>query len=644
MSTAGLTREELVERIHNLEERTGRLEAAFQGISDGFVLFDANDRLIFCNQVYREYFEPVLGDLLEPGSDFETMLRALVTGNALTFSDDDHETQVRMRLARYRKHDSHVEARLTDGRWLMLTERHLPDGSTAITQTDISAQKDAERAFQESQTRLVDAIESMPVSVLFFDADRKLVLANHQTADFCPWMVDYLAPGTSLETILEVQAESGQILDIEDRPEGWLSERIEQIYSGDSIIEQRLGDGRVIQVIDRLTSDGGIIGIRVDISDLKRAEQSLRTTQMRLLDAVESLPAAFTLYDSEYRLIASNNKFAEFFPEIKDHIRQGIPFDELVEVVSDSGRIVDPIEDGKSLSKEILARLNTTAPKYEVNLNNGRTLEGSRRPTSEGGMVGLWFDVTDHKRIESDLRAAKSEAETANRAKSDFLSAMSHELRTPLNAILGFAQLLEQFTQAPLTAEQKEYVEQILHGGKHLLGLVNEVLDLSTIESGKLELFLDTVESRGAIEDALTLVRSLADERGIAVSVVTDEISGTLVRADAIRLRQVLLNVLSNAVKYNRDKGAISVTATPTNAGMMRISVSDTGPGIPADKRDEVFRPFSRLDAAASEIEGTGIGLIISRRLIESMGGTIDFESTVGEGTTFWIEIPIAEA
>ena len=247
-------------------------------------------------------------------------------------------------------------------------------------------------------------------------------------------------------------------------------------------------------------------------------------------------------------------------------------------------------------------------------------------------------DITARKRNEEALQAAKAEAERANAAKSDFLSRMSHELRTPMNAILGFAQLLEM---DELNDEQRQGVDQILKGGRHLLELINEVLDIARIEAGRLSLSPEPVQVGEVMQETLQMVQALAAERGIHFenSINADSCH---VMADRQRLKQVLLNLLSNAVKYNREGGLVRLSCGPAG-NRVRIEVSDTGPGIPEAGLEKLFVPFERLGAEASGVEGSGIGLSICQRLVGLMKGTIGVQSTLGQGSTFWVELPQAE-
>jgi PAS domain S-box-containing protein len=245
----------------------------------------------------------------------------------------------------------------------------------------------------------------------------------------------------------------------------------------------------------------------------------------------------------------------------------------------------------------------------------------------------------ERQRAETSIRQAREQAETANKAKSDFLSRMSHELRTPLNAILGFTQLLE--LDAP-TSSQAESIEHISRAGRHLLSLINEVLDIARIEAGRLALSPEAIEIGRFLHDVLELIRPLAARHQIETVFTPPPGGCDLVLADRQRLRQVFLNLLSNAVKYNRPGGRLTVNYGPTLDGRVRISVTDTGRGISEEKMKRLFLPFERLGAEATDIEGTGIGLALSRGIVAALDGELGVESVEGEGSTFWLIVPAA--
>lgn len=254
-------------------------------------------------------------------------------------------------------------------------------------------------------------------------------------------------------------------------------------------------------------------------------------------------------------------------------------------------------------------------------------------------MIGMVQDITERKRAQEELKNARQIAETANRAKSDFLSNMSHELRTPLNAIFGFAQLLMSGKKDVLTDRQKKYVDQILKGGNHLLDLINEILDLAKIESGRLELSIEPIDMEPLLEECMSLVEPLGEKYGVIFKPPRIARNVCPAKADRVRTKQVLLNLLSNAAKYNRRGGTVIVEVTQ-DQGHLVISVVDTGAGIPDEKVDQLFVPFSRLGQETGDIEGTGIGLALSQKLVRQMEGGIGVSSQVGEGSTFWFTLP----
>jgi len=254
-----------------------------------------------------------------------------------------------------------------------------------------------------------------------------------------------------------------------------------------------------------------------------------------------------------------------------------------------------------------------------------------------------WEHILGRRKAERRLILAKEEAERANKAKSEFLSNMSHELRTPLHAILGFSQLLNMDTQEPLSPNQKKNVGMILNSGEHLLALINELLDLSRIESGKMALSPEDVNVNRVLDELLALVKPLADEKNINMINRLSDGPECFVWADITRFKQVLLNLMSNAIKYNREGGSITLEAQKTPLGRVRISVKDTGIGISEEKIEAVFKPFTRIGLESSITEGTGIGLSITKRLTELMDGSIEVESVFGEGSCFTVDFPMGK-
>ena len=257
-----------------------------------------------------------------------------------------------------------------------------------------------------------------------------------------------------------------------------------------------------------------------------------------------------------------------------------------------------------------------------------------------GDIIGYLLIGTDNsvrKQVELELHDAMAVAEKANLAKSDFLSSMSHELRTPLSAILGFAQLIESGSPAP-TVSQKRSVDQILKAGWYLLDLINEILDLALIESGKLSLSLEPISLSEVMHECQAMIAPQAQKRGISVAFPHIEIR-YFVEADRTRVKQVLINLLSNAIKYNKVGGTVVVDCIASTAGRIRICVKDSGDGLTPDKLAQLFQPFNRLGQEANAEEGTGIGLVVCKRLIELMGGVIGVESAVGKGSVFWIDL-----
>jgi PAS domain S-box-containing protein len=377
-----------------------------------------------------------------------------------------------------------------------------------------------------------------------------------------------------------------------------------------------------------------------DISERKRMEAGATLLAERLASAVESIQDAFALFDREDRLVLCNSVYRRLVGESLPGPLVGRSYEELLDAWIGDIDLPGEAARARFLEERVAGRHQHETTTFDVRMRDGRSLRVIDRRTAEGGIVKTIWDLTDDERRAKELREARAAAEAGSAAKSEFLSSMSHELRTPLNAILGFAQLLQRDRREPLSARHRERVDQILKGGEHLLRLIDDILDLSRIEAGGVSISTEPVSVPDVIEEVRVTLEPAASRQGVCIDLEPLPAHLPMVAADRTRLAQILMNFGSNAIKYNRPAGTVTFTVSTPAAARMRIAIHDTGMGIPEDKQDKLFQPFQRAGQETGSIEGTGIGLVISKRLAQLMGGDVGFRSVPGEGSDFWVDMP----
>lgn len=375
-----------------------------------------------------------------------------------------------------------------------------------------------------------------------------------------------------------------------------------------------------------------------DASSHKAVEDELAKMTSALRATLEATADGILVTDLSGHIININHRFARIWQLPETLLNQ-----------QDDQRLFAFIDAQLTAPQQYHQRLDElfATPRADgfdtLTLTDGRVIERYTKPQYLGssviGKVFSFSDVTARVTAEQELMAAKNLAEQANRAKSEFLSQMSHELRTPLNAILGFAQILQE----ELTDEHQEFTSHILKAGWHLLGLINEVLDLAKIEAGRLSLSIEDFDIRNVVRESLALAAPIATKYGVNVSDKTTTANYSTVKADATRVKQMVLNLVSNAIKYNRPNGQVTLSIEYPTPKMLRLVVSDTGVGMSESDLAKLFQPFSRVGNKQNEIEGTGIGLAFTQKLAGLMQGDIGVSSTEGIGSSFWLDLPLAE-
>lgn len=515
------------------------------------------------------------------------------------------------------------------------SDRAMLERSQELSLKELSEARD--KATQ-AQSRLTDALGSISEGFSLYDADDRLVIYNRRYRDMHgTGSIDVVKQGVSFETILRNATASGEIRDAEGHVEEWVAERLARHRDPKGPHVQHRSDGRWIQINERKTDDGGTVATYTDITDMKQAEQSIQESEQRLRVIAEAAPMAVLIVTFDDGIIRyANQRFSEMF-EIEGSLALGLRASTLYADPQHRERFIAALtEHGHVEGMEMLFKRAGGEEFWALIASQRVQFEG--RPAMITGLA----DISDRKRMEGELHKAIWASEQATRAKSDFVANMSHELRTPLNAIIGYSEILFEDAQSAGREAEKEDLRKIQDAGKHLLGLIDNILDLSKIEAGKMTLYLETFELRPMVDSVATTVTPLAKKTGNALVVnCTDEV-GTI-HSDMTKVRQTLFNLLSNACKFTRN-GTITLTAlrdTSEAVDWIEFQVRDTGIGMAPDQQAKVFEAFIQADDSTTRTYGgTGLGLAITMSFCRLMGGDVTLTSEAGKGTTFTVRLP----
>jgi PAS domain S-box-containing protein len=641
---------EMKRREAETEDARRRLAEVLEALPAGVIIYDRDDNFVFANKMLHDSL-PVLKPTWKPGCSFREALELGHSAGYFRSSgepeldaiyDTDFDRWIEGMLAHYRRPHSVFERRNSDGRWFKVFDMRTEDGTFIGVRVDITEMKEREKELRRSmrKTELYrHVLDELPVAAFVKSEDLTFEFVNKAWTELTGISQEQ-ASGQTDRDFFAVEGEGFAERDLAVMRTGIANEVEETLTHRDGTPRQ------LIAKKSRLVASDGtvhLIGSSTDITEVKAREARLKESQREneiFRSLVDNVPVAIYAKRDDLKLFYVNKYWTQL---------TGVAYEQAI------GRTDFEVggENGLAFMESDRAVLRTgTSQEIEetvTDADGGARYQIARKSSmvaSDGTLylLGSTIDVTEQKEREKELQEAQRRAVLADRAKSEFLANMSHEIRTPMNGVLGMAELL---ARSELDPKQKTFTEIIVKSGNALLTIINDILDFSKIDAGQLVLDPTPFALAEAIEDVATLISTRAKEKDLELIVrVQPGLADTYV-GDAGRLRQIITNLIGNAVKFT-DSGHVLVDASGERldgATKIRIAVTDTGIGIPADKIASVFEKFSQVDASSTRRhEGTGLGLAITSRLVALMGGEIGVESTEGKGSTFWFTVTLPNA
>lgn len=662
-SALGLFRDSLKERQQLMAEReyaeTTRRQAelqlsdAIESISEGFALYDSRDHLVLSNKRFTNFLYRLSSGGAPIGKTFGDMVRQAAEGGLVPSAEGRVEEWIAERLDAHRNPSGPHVYQLRDGRWFQVNERKTRDGGRVAVYMDITELKQHEQeldtANKEKDTALRElnaVLDNIQYGILFMDENLVIRMTNRAYRDI--WGIEeaFYVPGRTLIEDIARTRELGLYTGDVDDFDALVESRLSSLHDGSAEpAEMQLSNGKVLQYQYIVLPDGGHMATYFDITQLKQAEDALRLSEERYALAVKGSNDGLWDWDIDNDRIYIAPRF---------RVIAGMTHGE---TVLDSARMLGYVHpddrarhleamqahlrgDAEFYSAEYRLRGDDGVDRWVLNRGIGQRDDSGHVYRVAGSLT----DITVRKEAEMALRNAKEQAEAATRTKSQFLANVSHELRTPLNAIIGLAEMLREEAEESGDEELTEPLQRVVSAGRHLLHLINDLLDLTKIEAGRLDLHIEDFHVPPMVHDVSTTAQALAMANDNQLTVRCEEDLGTM-HSDITRVRQILLNLLSNAFKFT-EKGAVTLSVerdTDASGDWLSVEVADTGIGMTEEQIDRLFQEFSPADNSMTrKYGGTGLGLAISRRLCQLLGGEITVESEFEKGTTFRVRLPVA--
>ena len=622
--------------IYRAEEEARRrseiLETMLETMRHGIMMFGPDRRLVAANALAERMAGHEPGALV-PGRSFDDLLVRMYKSGALG-EGREGEALFEDLLHLDRSQPTRHTRRAQDGRMLEVASDPTPDGGFVVSTVDITALAFAEEEAQRRAELLQSIIDNMRYGVLLFDADRRLIAVNALGPKLAGLPPGSYRIGRTIDEIVTEARRNGH----------FTAEHAQSVIAKDraqpSTSHRTRPDGVVLEVHSDPMPDGGFVVVLSDVTKLATAEAEAARRSELLQSMLDNIRHGVCLFDSDGQVVAANALAARMSGLTPAEMAPGTDVETLRRLQAERGEFGPPAE-AEHLAPERLLRFRNLPQRYVRRRGNGGMLEVTTDAMPGGGYIRTYSDVTADHAIRAELEAAREAAEAASQAKSRFLATMSHELRTPLNAIIGFSEMLAR--DAVSAEEARDYGRAIEEAGMHLRGLIDDILDVARAETKQLAVAPAAVEPGSVADEAARAVRDTIAAAGLTLGV---DIAPGLppVSADARRLRQILLNLLSNAAKFTPAGGRVTLSVM-AEAGTVFFQVEDTGIGMPGDAVPRAFEPFTQLDdRLARRYGGSGIGLHLSRVLAEAHGGALALESRPGQGTIARLSLPAAGA